>query len=139
MPSHMHQDLTRVQRLSQDNRIKQRRAWLLLGWVTAKRVCLCKQPTCPAIGGGLEVTFKPLVPKLSVTEGFLALNAPDFTKPDKKPCGRCAPPPPPPPVREQPDNIWGCPVSGENVCPSVYLRRAGIKHISHSTGTLISS
>ncbi|KAG8254180.1 hypothetical protein J6590_015066 [Homalodisca vitripennis] len=33
-----------IQRLSQDNRIKQRRAWLLLGWVIAKRSCPCKQP-----------------------------------------------------------------------------------------------
>ncbi|KAG8307281.1 hypothetical protein J6590_024927 [Homalodisca vitripennis] len=53
-----------VQWLSQDNRIKQRRAWLLLGWMTAERSCPCKQPTCPAIGGGSEVTFKPLVPSL---------------------------------------------------------------------------
>ncbi|KAG8306239.1 hypothetical protein J6590_051583 [Homalodisca vitripennis] len=65
----------RVQGLSQDNRIKQRRAWLLLGWVTAKRSCPSKQPACPAIGG-LEVTFKPLVPRLSVREGFLALTSP---------------------------------------------------------------
>ncbi|KAG8284103.1 hypothetical protein J6590_003795 [Homalodisca vitripennis] len=28
------------------------RAWLLLGWVTAERSCPCKQPACPAIGGG---------------------------------------------------------------------------------------
>ncbi|KAG8286984.1 hypothetical protein J6590_048042 [Homalodisca vitripennis] len=53
-------------RLSQDNRIKQHRAWLL-GWVTAKRSCPCKQPACPAIGGGSEVAFKPLVPTLSDT------------------------------------------------------------------------
>ncbi|KAG8278886.1 hypothetical protein J6590_011286 [Homalodisca vitripennis] len=45
----------RVQRLSQDNPIKQRRAWLLLGWVTTERFCPCKQPDCPAIGGGSEV------------------------------------------------------------------------------------
>ncbi|KAG8319290.1 hypothetical protein J6590_095178, partial [Homalodisca vitripennis] len=31
---------------SQDNRIKQRRAWLLLGWVTAERYCPCKQLSC---------------------------------------------------------------------------------------------
>ncbi|KAG8306665.1 hypothetical protein J6590_042449 [Homalodisca vitripennis] len=36
-------------------------AWLPLGWVTAERSCPCKQPACPSIGGGLEVTFKPLV------------------------------------------------------------------------------
>ncbi|KAG8318274.1 hypothetical protein J6590_006586 [Homalodisca vitripennis] len=24
--------------------------------------CPCKQPACPAIGGGSEVTFKPLIP-----------------------------------------------------------------------------
>ncbi|KAG8309925.1 hypothetical protein J6590_073722 [Homalodisca vitripennis] len=43
-------------------------AWLLLGWVTAERSCPCKQPTCPAIGGGSETTFKPLVHRLSVRE-----------------------------------------------------------------------
>ncbi|KAG8283987.1 hypothetical protein J6590_003680 [Homalodisca vitripennis] len=53
-----------------DSRIKQRRAWLLLGWVTAERSCPCKQPACPAIGGGSEVTFNPLAPTLSVREGF---------------------------------------------------------------------
>ncbi|KAG8284080.1 hypothetical protein J6590_003771 [Homalodisca vitripennis] len=65
----------RVRRLSRDNRIKQRRAWLLLGWVTAERFCPCKQPNCTAIAGGSEVTFKPLVPSLSVREGFLALTS----------------------------------------------------------------
>ncbi|KAG8262659.1 39S ribosomal protein L37, mitochondrial [Homalodisca vitripennis] len=54
---------TWVRRLSQDNQIKQRRAWLLLGQVTAERSCPCKRPACPAIGGGSEVTFKPLVPR----------------------------------------------------------------------------
>ncbi|KAG8245567.1 hypothetical protein J6590_103488, partial [Homalodisca vitripennis] len=38
----------------------ERRAWLLLGWVTAERSCPCKQPACSAIGSGSEVTFKPL-------------------------------------------------------------------------------
>ncbi|KAG8329512.1 hypothetical protein J6590_084349, partial [Homalodisca vitripennis] len=71
----------RVQRLSQDNRIKQRRVWLLLGCVTVERSCPCKQPACPAVGGGSEVTFKPLVPRLSVREGFLALNSPGKIKP----------------------------------------------------------
>ncbi|KAG8284996.1 hypothetical protein J6590_090453 [Homalodisca vitripennis] len=66
----------RVQRLSTDIRIKQRGAWLLLGWVTAERSCPCKQSACPVIGGGSEVTFKPLEPRLSVREGFLALNSP---------------------------------------------------------------
>ncbi|KAG8331427.1 hypothetical protein J6590_042195 [Homalodisca vitripennis] len=56
--------------------IKQRRAWLLLGWVTAERSCPCKQFACPDIGGGSEVTFKPLVPRLSVREGFLAPTSP---------------------------------------------------------------
>ncbi|KAG8330864.1 hypothetical protein J6590_053318 [Homalodisca vitripennis] len=65
-----------VWRLSQDNQIKQRRAWLLLGQVTTERSCPCKRPACPAIGGGSEVTFKPLVPRLSVREGFLALTSP---------------------------------------------------------------
>ncbi|KAG8297063.1 hypothetical protein J6590_043487 [Homalodisca vitripennis] len=65
-----------VLRLSQDNQIKQRRAWLLFGQVTAERSCPCKRPACPAIGGGSEVTFKPLVPRLSVREGFLALTSP---------------------------------------------------------------
>ncbi|KAG8319659.1 hypothetical protein J6590_086779 [Homalodisca vitripennis] len=44
--------------------------------VTAERSCPCKQPACLAVGGGLEVTFKPLVPRLSVREGFLALTSP---------------------------------------------------------------
>ncbi|KAG8304894.1 hypothetical protein J6590_083338 [Homalodisca vitripennis] len=57
-------------------RIKQRRAWLRFRWMTAERSCPCKQPSCPAIGGGSEVTFKPLVPKLSVREGVLALASP---------------------------------------------------------------
>ncbi|KAG8325598.1 hypothetical protein J6590_063169 [Homalodisca vitripennis] len=39
-----------------NNQIKQRRAWLLLGWVTAERSCPCKQPAFPAIVGGSEVT-----------------------------------------------------------------------------------
>ncbi|KAG8280609.1 hypothetical protein J6590_077602 [Homalodisca vitripennis] len=64
---------TRVQWLSQDNRIKQRRAWLLLVWVTAERSCPCKQPFCPTIVGVSEVTFKPLVPRSSLREGFFAL------------------------------------------------------------------
>ncbi|KAG8247373.1 hypothetical protein J6590_062436 [Homalodisca vitripennis] len=72
-----------VRRLSQDNQIKQRRAWLLLGQVTAERSCPCKRPACPAIGGGSEVTFKPLVPRLSVREGFLALTSPDGLDKDK--------------------------------------------------------
>ncbi|KAG8328313.1 hypothetical protein J6590_000973 [Homalodisca vitripennis] len=52
-------------RTGTDNQIKERRAWLLLGWVTAKRSFFCKQPTCLAIGSGSEVTFKPLVLRLS--------------------------------------------------------------------------
>ncbi|KAG8252341.1 hypothetical protein J6590_059907 [Homalodisca vitripennis] len=44
------QFVQRVRQLSRDNRIKQRRAWLLLGWVAAERFCPCKQPACPAIG-----------------------------------------------------------------------------------------
>ncbi|KAG8275414.1 hypothetical protein J6590_086536 [Homalodisca vitripennis] len=67
--------MKRVQLLSQDNRIKQRRAWLLLGWVTTERSCPCKQPACPDIVGGSEVTLKPLVPRLSVREGFLVLTS----------------------------------------------------------------
>ncbi|KAG8289096.1 hypothetical protein J6590_003430 [Homalodisca vitripennis] len=69
--------ITVIQRLSQDNQIKHRPVWLLLGWVTAERSCSCKQPACPAIGGGSEVTSKPLVPRLSVTKGFLALTPPE--------------------------------------------------------------
>ncbi|KAG8270042.1 hypothetical protein J6590_093868 [Homalodisca vitripennis] len=45
--------------------------------VTAERSYPCKRPACPAIGGGSEVTFKPLVPRLSVREGFLALTSPE--------------------------------------------------------------
>ncbi|KAG8316201.1 hypothetical protein J6590_057398 [Homalodisca vitripennis] len=45
--------------------------------LTAERSCPCKQPACPTIsGGGSEVTFKPLVPRLSVREGFLAFTSP---------------------------------------------------------------
>ncbi|KAG8274366.1 Protein apcdd1 [Homalodisca vitripennis] len=64
---------TPLLRTDQDNRIKQRRAWLLFGWVTAERSCPCQQPACPAIGGGSEVTFMPLVPRLSVRD------SPNFT------------------------------------------------------------
>ncbi|KAG8303679.1 hypothetical protein J6590_002687 [Homalodisca vitripennis] len=55
-----------VQGLLHDNRVKQRRAWLLRGWVTAERYCSCEHPACPAIGGGSE---------LSVREGFLVLTS----------------------------------------------------------------
>ncbi|KAG8266145.1 hypothetical protein J6590_078193 [Homalodisca vitripennis] len=47
----------------QDNRIKLRRAWLRIGFVTAERSIPCKQPACPTIDCGSEVTFKPLVPR----------------------------------------------------------------------------
>ncbi|KAG8251339.1 hypothetical protein J6590_091666 [Homalodisca vitripennis] len=57
--------------LSSGNRVKQRRAWLLLGLVTTERSCLCKQSTYPAIGGHLEFIFKLLVQRLSDS---LALN-----------------------------------------------------------------
>ncbi|KAG8281503.1 hypothetical protein J6590_056880 [Homalodisca vitripennis] len=60
--------------LSQDNRIKQYRAWLL-GWVTAERSCPCKQPACPAVGGGLKVTFKPLVPNEGLPTRGLRLKS----------------------------------------------------------------
>ncbi|KAG8272703.1 hypothetical protein J6590_036576 [Homalodisca vitripennis] len=66
-------------------RIKQRLAWLLLGWVIVERSCPCKQSACPAIGGGSEVTFKPLVPRLRIREGFLALTSSgrvDFKEPN---------------------------------------------------------
>ncbi|KAG8246763.1 hypothetical protein J6590_077381 [Homalodisca vitripennis] len=61
----------RVQRLSQDNRIKQRRAWLLLGWVTPERSCPCKQRACPAVGGGSKVIFMPFNTQVT---GFLSSN-----------------------------------------------------------------
>ncbi|KAG8270273.1 hypothetical protein J6590_088791 [Homalodisca vitripennis] len=77
--------MKRVQRLSRHNRIKQSRAWLMLGWVTAERSCPCKQLACPTIGGGSEVTFKPWVPsRLSVRKGFLALTSPGQTQPRPK-------------------------------------------------------
>ncbi|KAG8292143.1 hypothetical protein J6590_046969 [Homalodisca vitripennis] len=60
--------------------IKQRRAWLLLGWVTTKRYCPCKQSACSTVSGGLEVTFMTLVPRLSVREGLLALHSPGKIK-----------------------------------------------------------
>ncbi|KAG8319657.1 hypothetical protein J6590_086872 [Homalodisca vitripennis] len=69
-----------ISRLDINNRMKHRRAWLLLEWVTAERSCPCKQPACQTIGGGSEVTFKPLVPRLSVREGFLALTSPGKTR-----------------------------------------------------------
>ncbi|KAG8266426.1 hypothetical protein J6590_072555 [Homalodisca vitripennis] len=53
--------------LSEDNRINISRAWLLPGLLTAQRPCSCKQPACPTVGGGSEVTFKQLVPWLCVT------------------------------------------------------------------------
>ncbi|KAG8245289.1 hypothetical protein J6590_005603 [Homalodisca vitripennis] len=64
------------------NQIKQRQAWLLLGWVTAKRSCPCKQPACPAIGGASEVTFKPLVPsrQRSTKKDGVGLPAPTTSK-----------------------------------------------------------
>ncbi|KAG8261631.1 hypothetical protein J6590_068171 [Homalodisca vitripennis] len=55
--------------LAWHNQIKQRWAWLLLGWVTAKRSWPCKQLACPATGGDSEVTFKPLAPRLKIREG----------------------------------------------------------------------
>ncbi|KAG8331146.1 hypothetical protein J6590_047564 [Homalodisca vitripennis] len=51
-----------------DNRINQRRAWLLLGWVTAERSCPCKQSARLAISGGSEVIFKPLDSRLVSAE-----------------------------------------------------------------------
>ncbi|KAG8301135.1 hypothetical protein J6590_060249 [Homalodisca vitripennis] len=33
-----------------DNRVKQRRAWLLFGWVTAERSCLASPPSRPLVG-----------------------------------------------------------------------------------------
>ncbi|KAG8335304.1 hypothetical protein J6590_071894 [Homalodisca vitripennis] len=65
---------------TRDNHIKQRRVWLLLGRVTAEGSCPCKQSACPAICGGSEVTFKPLVPSLSYREGFLAKTSPEKRK-----------------------------------------------------------
>ncbi|KAG8308193.1 hypothetical protein J6590_002276 [Homalodisca vitripennis] len=46
-------------------------------WMGDRRVILSlKQPACPANGGGSQVTFKPLVRRLKVREGFLALTSP---------------------------------------------------------------
>ncbi|KAG8329569.1 hypothetical protein J6590_083480 [Homalodisca vitripennis] len=45
-------------------------AWLLLGWVTAERSCLCKQHSCQVIAGCSEVIFK-----LFVGGDFLALTS----------------------------------------------------------------
>ncbi|KAG8268401.1 hypothetical protein J6590_027563 [Homalodisca vitripennis] len=45
---------------------------------SSNRSCSCKQPACPAGGGGSEVTFKPLVLRLSVREDFLVLTSPDL-------------------------------------------------------------
>ncbi|KAG8317945.1 hypothetical protein J6590_013080 [Homalodisca vitripennis] len=38
--------------------------------LTAERSCPCKRPACPAIGGGSEVTFKPLVPRAHCAKWF---------------------------------------------------------------------
>ncbi|KAG8264009.1 hypothetical protein J6590_021677 [Homalodisca vitripennis] len=38
--------------MSQQNRIKQRRSWLLLGWMTSERSCPCKQYACSALVTG---------------------------------------------------------------------------------------
>ncbi|KAG8240822.1 hypothetical protein J6590_101310, partial [Homalodisca vitripennis] len=57
--------------LLQDNQIKEGRAWMLLGWVTAERYCACKPLV---VVRNSEVTFNPLVPRLGVREGFLALS-----------------------------------------------------------------
>ncbi|KAG8295770.1 hypothetical protein J6590_073129 [Homalodisca vitripennis] len=46
--------------ITQSARIKQRRVWLLLGWVTVERSCPCKQLACPAVGGGRELTAPTL-------------------------------------------------------------------------------
>ncbi|KAG8296210.1 hypothetical protein J6590_062118 [Homalodisca vitripennis] len=67
---------SRVQRLSQDNRIKQRRAWLLLGRVTAERSCPCKQPVCRPLVVVRKTPLSRWSPRLSVTEGFLPLTSP---------------------------------------------------------------
>ncbi|KAG8262213.1 hypothetical protein J6590_057068 [Homalodisca vitripennis] len=55
---------------------QERLASLLLGWMTAKQSCPCKHPAYPATGGGSKVTFKPMVPKIGVREGFLTLTSP---------------------------------------------------------------
>ncbi|KAG8333744.1 hypothetical protein J6590_104263 [Homalodisca vitripennis] len=66
--------VSRVQPLSRDNRIKQRRAWLLLGLVAAERSCPCKQLACPAVGSCSEVTFRSMVLRLY----YRALLDPNF-------------------------------------------------------------
>ncbi|KAG8275801.1 hypothetical protein J6590_078779 [Homalodisca vitripennis] len=42
--------------------------------VTDERSCPCKLPACPAIGGGSEVTFKPLVPSIKNIDGHIRLT-----------------------------------------------------------------
>ncbi|KAG8248417.1 hypothetical protein J6590_040882 [Homalodisca vitripennis] len=54
---------------------KVERGFCLDGY-SGERSCSCKLPACLAIGGGSEVTFKPLVLRLSVREGFIALTSP---------------------------------------------------------------
>ncbi|KAG8317078.1 hypothetical protein J6590_034450 [Homalodisca vitripennis] len=53
----------------------QRRAWLQLGRLNAERSCPCKQPICPVVGSGSEVTFKPLIPRLIVRESGRKCNS----------------------------------------------------------------
>ncbi|KAG8290993.1 hypothetical protein J6590_071685 [Homalodisca vitripennis] len=61
-------------------------AWLLLRWMTAEQSCTYKQPACSAIGGGgSEVTFEPLVSRLSVREGFLSLTSPAYGRGHQNP------------------------------------------------------
>ncbi|KAG8281505.1 hypothetical protein J6590_056882 [Homalodisca vitripennis] len=61
-----------LDRLSQDNQIKERRAWLLLGWVTAERSCSCKRFACVVIGGGSD-DEGCLTP-----DGFYALDTTEY-------------------------------------------------------------
>ncbi|KAG8277871.1 hypothetical protein J6590_033404 [Homalodisca vitripennis] len=54
---------------------------LLLGWVTTERSCPCKQPVCPAAGGGSEVTFNPLVPSKNYLNRLLSPGQPHLNHP----------------------------------------------------------
>lgn len=58
--------------LLQDNSIKQWWAWMFLGWVTGEWSCPCTQLVNPVTGGGLKITWNPLIFKSQ--RGYSALT-----------------------------------------------------------------
>ncbi|KAG8315735.1 hypothetical protein J6590_065505 [Homalodisca vitripennis] len=70
------------------NRALTATTWLLLGWVTAERSCPYKQLACPAVGGGSEVTFKPLFPSANFPQRFILHNDYSALRAAKRVAGR---------------------------------------------------